>query len=68
VNRIKRSLLPIGVLASLVLLALRPVGARHDTVFEVVAFDTDYQRHDLLIRVREVADETGTNDEKLPCN
>lgn len=31
----------------------RLVGPRDDTVFAVTAFDTDYQRHDLEVRLRE---------------
>ncbi|MGM0982218.1 MAG: hypothetical protein ACQEXG_02145 [Pseudomonadota bacterium] len=36
------------------------VGPRDDTVFEVMAFDTEYQRHDLEIRLRELNNETGS--------
>jgi hypothetical protein len=32
----------------------KPVGRRADAVFEVMAFDTDYQRHELAVRLREL--------------
>jgi hypothetical protein len=38
------------------------VGPRNDAVFEVMAYDTDYQRHDLEVRLRELpadAEHTG---------
>ncbi len=33
------------------------VGPRGASVFEVMAFDTDYQRHDLEVRLRELNSE-----------
>ncbi|CAM3531134.1 carboxypeptidase-like regulatory domain-containing protein [Halomonas lysinitropha] len=38
----------------------RLVGPRDPTVFEVMAFDTEYQRHDLEVRLRELNNETGS--------
>lgn len=35
------------------------VSTRHATVLEVMAFDTDYRRHDLRVRVRELVGEGG---------
>ena len=35
------------------------VGPRHDTLFEVRAFGSDYSGHDLQIRIRELPGETG---------
>ncbi len=39
--------------------APRLVSTRHATVFEVQAFDTDYRRHDLRVRIRELPGDTG---------
>ncbi len=38
----------------------RLVGPRDATVFEVMAFDSDYRRHDLEVRLRELSNETGS--------
>ncbi|SEM04508.1 carboxypeptidase-like regulatory domain-containing protein [Halomonas daqiaonensis] len=36
------------------------VTTRHETVFEVMAFDTDYRRHDLEVRVQELRGGSGS--------
>src|SRR5690606_36487651 len=39
--------------------APRLVGTRDDTVFEVMAFDTDYRRHDLRVHLQELPGDSG---------